>query len=558
MSGTSPANQASTTTAWFDAAATRAIAHAEEAKGEGAAVVCASGISPSGPIHLGNLREVLTVHFVVEAIRRAGHEAVHIHSWDDFDRLRKVPVGVDEAWAEHVGKPLVDIPDPFGCHDSYADHYVAEFTDSLVQMGVEPVAVRQAEAYRAGRYAEGVRTAMERRLEIFDALARYQTPGRHDEPLETRRAQYYPLKPYCGQCGRDTTTVESFDEASGDFTYGCGACGFHGSGNVEGPMDAKLVWKVDWPMRWAFERVDFEPGGEDHSTPGGSFDVATQIVRLFGWRPPEYVGYGFVGTAGRSKLSGSAGAVPLPRHALEILEPAIVRWMYARRLPGKAFSIDLGKEIFRVYDEWDAVSRRAADGSGPAVERPVFELAVHAGGRDVEHAELRLPFRMLAGAADITQGNSEQLLRIAHQHSPETPREEIAGLLGPRLERAITWALRYQPEDERVRVCDSFSPETYAELDDSAREGIRLLLERLGDDWTAEGLGTLLYSVPKILGGLPADAKPTPEIKVAQREFFRALYRLIVGSDTGPRLPTLFLSLGRERVASLLSPAAPA
>jgi lysyl-tRNA synthetase class 1 len=549
-----PTNQASTSTAWFDAVATRAIAHAEAAKGEGATVICASGISPSGPIHLGNLREVLTVHFVAEAIRRAGHDAVHIHSWDDFDRLRKLPAGVDDAWAEHVGRALADIPDPFGCHPSYADHYIAEFTESLAQMGVEPVAIRQAEAYRAGRYARGVRVAMQRRLEIFDVLARHQTPGRHEAPLETRRQQYYPLRPYCDRCGKDTTSVERFDDESGDFEYECGSCGFRGDGNVDGPMNAKLVWKVDWPMRWAFERVDFEPGGEDHSTPGGSFEVATELVRLFDWRPPEYVGYGFVGTAGRSKLSGSEGAVPLPRHALDIFEPAIVRWMYARRAPQKAFSIDLGKEVFRVYDEWDALSRRDAGDPGAAKERRIFDLAIQAGGRPVEHAELRLPFRMLAGAADITQGNTEQLIRIAHQHVPDLPRDTIAGLLGPRLERAITWALRYQPEDERVRIRDEFSSETYAQLDERTVEGIEILLARLGDDWTAEGLRTLVYSVPKILMGMPPDSPPTPEIKEAQRAFFSALYRLLVGSDTGPRLPTLFLSLGRERVARLLSP----
>ena len=119
---------ATTSSAWFEAEAARTIAHAERSKGPGQTIVCASGISPSGPIHLGNLREVLTVHFVAEAIRRAGHDAVHIHSWDDFDRLRRVPEGVAEAMADDIGKPLVDVPDPYGEEGSYADHYIAQFS----------------------------------------------------------------------------------------------------------------------------------------------------------------------------------------------------------------------------------------------------------------------------------------------------------------------------------------------------------------------------------------------------------------------------------------------
>ncbi|MGF1635174.1 MAG: lysine--tRNA ligase, partial [Phycisphaerae bacterium] len=77
-------------------------------------IVCASGITPSGPVHLGNMREVMTVHLVCEELCRRGHRATHLHVWDDYDRFRKVPVGVDAAFAQHLGKPVCDVPDPFG------------------------------------------------------------------------------------------------------------------------------------------------------------------------------------------------------------------------------------------------------------------------------------------------------------------------------------------------------------------------------------------------------------------------------------------------------------
>ena len=90
-----------------------ALRHAEAVNGGTlpGLVTCASGISPSGPIHLGNLREFLTVHFVAEEIRRRGIAVRHLHSWDDYDRFRKVPVGVDEAWHSHgSGTALRGLP----------------------------------------------------------------------------------------------------------------------------------------------------------------------------------------------------------------------------------------------------------------------------------------------------------------------------------------------------------------------------------------------------------------------------------------------------------------
>ena len=93
-------------------------------------------------------------------------------------------------------------------------------------------------------------------------------------------------------------------------------------------------------------------------------------------------------------------------------------------------------------------------------------------------------------------------------------------------------------------------------LDDSEREAISLLLTGLDDDWSLEGLTKLTYGVPKQQLGISPDGRDqSPELKSAQRAFFALLYRLLLGRDTGPRLPTLLLALGVERVRALLSPA---
>src|ERR1700709_1152920 len=107
---------------WDDTLAERIVA----ARGSdaGGPIVVASGISPSGPIHMGNLREVFTTHLVAEALRRRGADVVHLHSWDDYDRFRKVPAGVDASFDQYVGMPLAGIPDPDGRAGSYAEHFM--------------------------------------------------------------------------------------------------------------------------------------------------------------------------------------------------------------------------------------------------------------------------------------------------------------------------------------------------------------------------------------------------------------------------------------------------
>jgi len=529
-------------------------------KGPGATVVCASGVSPSGPIHLGNLREVMTVHLVAEELRLRGWSVDHIHSWDDFDRLRKVPAGVPEEFAENIGRPLSDIPDPAGVAESFADRYIREFEQSAARLGIFPRYLRQSRAYRAGAYRELIKKAMAHRLQIFDILAEYQDSGRHAELLEERRSKYYPFRIYCENCRRDSTIVESYDEATANLSYRCAHCGASRSLNLDEKIEGKLVWKVDWPMRWTFEHVDFEPGGEDHSAPGSSFTVGQRIAReIFKTKPPDYIGYAFVGISGRSKISSSAGASATPRAALDILEPPIVRWLYIRRDPEQSFSIDFGQEVLRLYDEWDVFRGRAVGGKAAETENYIYERCVHTSAGEVRHTQSAVPFRLLSSSADLTQCSRSQILRIVAQHLGDAlPLEELQERLEPRLTCAIRWVDDYFPEDERTRVKSAFDATAYNALSAEEQQSIALLLARLDESWSLEGLTRLVYGVPKLQLGLPIDAPPNSEVKERQRRFFIALYTLLVGSDTGPRLPTLFLSLGLERVRNLLSGPSPA
>ncbi|MGW1377659.1 lysine--tRNA ligase [Streptomyces sp. NPDC002446] len=574
--------QQSTETDWVSRYADEVIAEAERrAPGKDSApvIVCASGLSPSGPIHLGNLREVMTPHLVADEIRRRGYQVRHLISWDDYDRYRKVPAGVagvDESWAEHIGKPLTSVPAPAGsAYPNWAEHFKAAMTEALAELGVEYDGISQTEQYTSGVYRDQVLHAMRNRAKIDAILDQYRTkkaPAKKSQkPVDEAELEaaegsgaaseddgsggssgYFPYKPYCGRCEKDLTTVTSYDDETTELAYTCTACGFGETVHLSEFHRGKLVWKVDWPMRWAYEGVIFEPSGVDHSSPGSSFVVGGQIVReVFGGVQPIGPMYAFVGISGMAKMSSSKGGVPTPGDALKIMEAPLLRWLYARRKPNQSFKIAFDQEIQRLYDEWDKLAAKVADGTAQPADEAACIRAVGTAAGPLPTTPRPLPYRTLASVMDITAGHDEQTLRILSDLDPDNPVTSLDETR-PRLDKAEYWITTQVPADQRTIVRDEPDKELLATLDEQARGSLRLLLDGLDEHWSLDGLTTLVYGVPKVQAGLEPDAKPTPELKAAQRAFFALLYHLLVGRDTGPRLPTLLLAVGADRVRKLL------
>jgi lysyl-tRNA synthetase class 1 len=557
---------------WVSRFADEVIAEADRRQ-PGGTIVCASGLSPSGPVHLGNLREVMTPHLVADEIRRRGRACEHLLSWDDFDRFRRVPAGTDAAWAEHIGRPLTSVPAPPGSTAaSWAEHYQAPMRAALDELGIVVREVSQTQMYTAGAYREQVLTAMRERQAIDAILSRYRTrdrqaaapagPGPAGEEAGSgaageddgaSAAGYFPYKPYCSACDRDLTRVLSYDEASTALRYECEACGCDETVLLREHTHGKLVWKVDWPMRWAYEGVVFEPSGVDHSSPGSSFVVGSQIVRaVYGAEPPIGPMYAFVGITGMAKMSSSRGNVPTPSDALEIMETPVLRWLYARRRPNQAFKVAFDAELARLYDEWDAAGRKVAAGAGGS-EATTYRRAISTAERSLALTPYVVPFRTLASIADVTTGDREQLIRILGRLDPADPVTDLSQV-EPRLARASRWVEVQLPADQRTRVRAEPDKELLGEITDVEGRQLRRLADGLDGQLSLEQLTTLVYAVPKVEAGLPADAQPTPELKALQRSFFSLVYRLLVSRDTGPRLPTLLLAIGADRARRLLTP----
>ena len=173
--------------------------------------VCAAGISPSGTVHIGNFRDVATSYFVVKALRKMGKKARLLFSWDEYDRLRKIPVDVakvDGDMEQYIGRPYVDVPNPFADREqfpNYAAHFEHIFETSMERFGIEMDYRRQGEMNRSGKYVDLVLRALSKRGEIFDILDSFRT----QEAQPGEREAYYPVSIYCPCCRKDTTTIVS-------------------------------------------------------------------------------------------------------------------------------------------------------------------------------------------------------------------------------------------------------------------------------------------------------------------------------------------------------------
>lgn len=251
----------------------------------------------------------------------------------------------------------------------------------------------------------------------------------------------------------------------------------------------------------------------------------------------------------------------MPSDALEVMEPAVLRWLYARRRMNQSFDIDFASPLQRTYDEWDALNRKVAAGTAQPAELAALTRATSTAELTLPETPHRIPYRTLASIVDITTGDEEQVLRIAGGLDAQG----VSSLdeLRPRLDRVTEWVSTKMPEEEHTVVLDAPDREVLTSLDEQQREALALLLDgdaerdlpRIEDVWTLDGLTHQAYGVPKLQRGLPADAivKGDKELSAAQRAFFALLYRLLVGGETGPRIPTLLLAIGPARVRELLT-----
>jgi lysyl-tRNA synthetase class 1 len=494
---------------------------------------CASGISPSGSVHVGNFREVVTTFFVVKALESLGKKTRFIFSWDDFDRLRKVPQNVSPSYESYVGLPYSDVPNPFG-KGSYASHFEKEFEHSLQAFRIKPEYIYQSREYRSGRYSSFILTALKKRKEIYDILMRFKS----SEPLEGERETFYPIALYCDACGKDATTIQAFQEKLKSVEYECN-CGNTGSQTVSDRSNIKLNWKVDWAMRWMVEDVVFEPGGRDHSSATGSYNVSKIIAEeIFDYEAPDYVAYEFIGLKGTNqKMSSSSGNVITPNDLLFVYTPELILFMFAKYKPSAAFNIGLDEDVLRNYSESERY--QSAYARGVLKDEEILRSLELAGADSItKHPH----FNQVAGIFPLINFNTDVLQTSLKETGEDYTLEDIKLIS----DRVAYWIEHWNPH-RSISINQEKNDSYYNSLTEEQKDKVNQLSELLSCEPILKGDSFM----SRIYGICRQDDKK--RMRECQKDLFKNVYQLVTNENNGPRLPLLITAVGREKMIELLT-----
>jgi lysyl-tRNA synthetase class 1 len=491
------------------------FADAPPAKGH---VLFETGYGPSGLPHIGTFGEVARTTMVRRAFEAISDVPTRLIVFsDDMDGMRKVPDNVPnpEMLREHLQRPLADVPDPFGEHESFGAHNNAMLRRFLDAFGFDYEFVSATEFYRSGAFDPVLRRAAER----YDAIMEVMLASLREERQKTYSC-FLPISPTTGRVlyvpmkavnGRDATIT--FDDEDGAETT-LPVTGGH----------VKLQWKPDFGARWAALDVDFEMYGKDHATNSPIYD---RICEILGGRAPQHMIYElFLDEAGQ-KISKSKGNGLSVDEWLAYASPeSLALFMYGKPRTAKRLHFDV---IPKAMDDYHA-HLRAWEGQDAAarLENPAWHIH---GGRPPA-SDMAAPYSMLLNLASAANAEDEAVLwgfvrKYAPGASPETH---------PGLDAAAGLAVRYFREQvlptRRYRAPD---PREAAALAD-----LRGRLAAWEGPAEAETLQAMLYEVGRAHGFEPL------------RAWFGALYEVLLGAEAGPRFGGFVALYGVPETVALI------
>lgn len=477
--------------------------------------IFSTGYGPSGLPHMGTFGEVLRTSLVRYAFSKVcpdiSSELVCVS--DDMDGLRKVPGNVpnQEMMGNYIDFPLTQVPDPFGEHESFGSHNNARLRKFLDQFRFEYNFLSATEAYRSGRFDEGLLKVLRCHQEILDILL----PTLREE----RRKTYSPFLPISPKTGKvlqvpmegyhvDRGTVSFYDEDGSlqEISVTGGTC--------------KLQWKVDWGMRWYVMGVDYEMCGKDLI---GSVEVAQKVCRALGGNPPENLVFEhFLDQAGR-KISKSVGNGLTMEEWLRYAPlESLAYFMYPNPRRAKRLFFEI---IPRAVDEYlGLLETYPHQTPKEQLENPVWHL--HQGSPPSNKAPIS--FSMLLNLVSICHAETpEQLWHFVQRYAPGA---ELTSEMSAWVAHGIAYYQdRILPHKVYVQPTEQ---EKIALLALAERLRAPDLLEKDADFWQHE-----VYEIGKVY-------------KISDgKTWFSTLYKVLLGQTQGPRMGTFIQLCGPLKIA---------
>jgi len=485
--------------------------------------------TPSGRAHVGALRGPLIHDAIFRTLKAKGIPVRYVFGCDDYDPVDEIPYGEHEHFEKFLGAPLCNVPPPPGSTATdMADHYISEFWGVFKELGVEPEFYRMRDIYRSGRFNEAIDVIL-RHAHVVRRI--YKEVSGAERP-----DTWHPFQVICEKCGRiGTTEVTAYDgkevtyECRPDMVKWARGCGHRGKMS---PFDGrgKLPWKLEWCAKWKTFPVTIEGAGQDHSTKGGSRDVAMACVRaIFGQEPPLNCPYDFF-LVGGAKMSSSKGVGVSARGMADFLPPEVLRFLMIRTTPKHHVNFDSSEaHIIKVFNEFDRFHHRYFhDPKANAEDKRIYELSRVSAEPDHWVAD----FQLVTALIQMPHLDAVKELE-KRKGSPFTERDRYH--LDLRIRAAKYWIENYATEEEKTRLQETI-PVRAQELTAAQCAFLHQLAELLPHpNWEGDALQICVFNAARL----------TP---IDQPSAFKAIYRVLLDRANGPKAGNLLSFLDRDFV----------
>jgi lysyl-tRNA synthetase class 1 len=496
-------------------------------------VIFETGYGPSGLPHIGTFGEVARTTMVRHAFRVLTDDKVKtrlIAFSDDMDGLRKVPDNVPnkEMVAQHLGKPLTRVPDPFGTHDSFGAHNNARLRAFLDHFGFDYEFMSSTECYMSGRFDE----ALLRVLARFDKVMAIMLPSLREERAGTY-SPFLPIDPVTGIVLQ--VRVIAHDAAAGTITYEHPDTKAPVTTPVTGGR-TKLQWKPDWAMRWVALGIDYEMAGKDLID---SVKLSGEICRALGGAPPEGFNYELFLDENGQKISKSKGngltidewlryASPESLSLFMYREPKSAKRLYFDVIPR---TVDEYQQHLEAYQRQDAKQR---------LGNPVWHI--HAGAPPAP--DMPITFTMLLTLVSSSNAeNAETLWGFIGRYRPG-----VTPATHPKLDAMVGYAIHYFRDF--VLPAKRFRDPSEAER--AALIDLRDALSQLPADASAEAIQDVVYEVGRREPFLDQKKKAKDGKPGVSLEWFNALYQVLLGQEKGPRFGSFVAVYGLQNTVDMI------
>jgi lysyl-tRNA synthetase class 1 len=491
-----------------------------------------SGLAASGLPHIGSVGDAIRSYGVKLALESAGYSSELIAFSDDLDGLRKVPSGFPDSLNQYIAHPVSEIPDPFGCHASYADHTSSLLRDSLDRLGISYRFMSGTEVYRSGILNEQIVKILSNADKIGKQIAGMVGQTKYESRL--------PYTPICGNCGRlYVTAAHKFDPEKRTVFYNCEGtelrgshlegCGHAGTVTIE-EAKGKLVWKGEFAARWAALDVRFEAYGKEIADSVKINDWISE--NILGFPAPYHVRYELFQDKSGKKMSKSEGNLVTPQEWLEYGSAESLRLLMFKRILG-ARSISI-EDIPTYMDEFDDLedyyfsTRKDENPLRRAKLRGLYEYSVLL--KVPDHKREHVPYRLLVElSAAAPPGKLEEYVekRLISYGIIRRTSEEVRR----RILLAAKWAAR---QDATVRTS-----RTTVKVDEKMRKALQDFVELAKGRSSADEIQAAAFDAIRNHG-------------IDTKKFFSTIYSILFGVERGPRLGQYVVDAGAEYVAHKL------